>query len=52
MNEKKALETLRLSYQCIRIVKLIQRGWRSPTEIAKRVGCSKALAMHYIRRLK
>lgn len=52
MNRKEIDKVMGLAYQTIRICKLIGKGWVSPSEIAKRVGCTKSLAQYYVRRLK
>lgn len=49
MNELIAKEYMKRAYRTIRIIKMIQRGHRSSTNIAKKVGCSKALAQWYLK---
>lgn len=51
MNEEIAKNYIAIAYRTIRMVKEIQRGNRSVTAIAKKIGCSKQLAEHYLKML-
>jgi len=52
MNEQAAKDLIKTAYELIRVVKLIQRGMRSPTELAKKMGWeNRQKADYYIKRL-
>lgn len=52
MNEDAAKNLIRTAYEQIRVVKLVQKGYRSPTLLAKRMGWkNRQKADYYIKLL-
>jgi hypothetical protein len=47
MNEEAAKKLIKTAYEQIRVVKLIQKGYRSPTLLAKRMGWVNRQKAHY-----
>lgn len=51
MNQEVINRLRATAYRTIRILKEIEKGHRSPNEIAKKIGCTRALADYYLKQL-